>query len=191
MANANTEITLDQLHDSILNAIRSKFPNLQTVEAYRPDRKSIPLPACFLELEEFETADDAPDPGTEQLAVMARFSARFLISFKSSQPKLTIRKLAAAFAAFARFKRWGLPVGPAEVIGAYPDDFDIELDQFECWRVEWRQVIHLGEGIWNDQAFTGEPVFSWSPHIGIGNERYYRPLPELLPPDAELPPEDA
>lgn len=214
MANADTRVTLDALHNAIGQAIANKFPTLATVESYRLDRKALPLPACLFELVEFETSDDAMDPGTEQLAVTARFEARFFIGFKTPNAKVQIRKLAAAFAAFARLNRWGVPVGPAQVIGAYPDDFDPELDQFECWRVEWTQVVHLGEPLeWDGSGLAGRPewsgglihgvnwdsdgtdgnpvgpVYSWVPKVGIGNEHYYRPLGQLLPPGTELEPE--
>lgn len=190
MANANTEVTLDAVHDAIVERIRSQFPALKTVQAYRLERKTLPTPACLIELMEMETGQDADDPGTEQLAVNARFEARLILGFKTPQAKLEIRKLAAAVAAFARLNRWGCPIGPANVIGAWPDDFDPELDQYECWRVEWVQVIHLGTSIWTDHGLpVGEPVFSWAPKIGVGNEAYYRPLGELLPPGTELPPE--
>lgn len=193
MANAQTVTTLDAVHEGIVTAIRAQFPDLLTVESYRLDRKTLPTPACLVELTEMDAEMDA-DPGTEQLAVLARFEARFVIGFRqgAKNPKLEVRKLAAAFAAFARLQRWGCPIGPAEVIGCYQDDFDPELDQFECWRVEWRQVIHLGDTVWKDEGTTpGEPVFSWSPKVGPGNEAYYRPLAELLPPGAELPPEQS
>lgn len=176
MANANTVTTLDSVHAGIVNAIKAKFPQLQTVEAYRLDRKTLPHPACLIELTEMEPAD--MDPGTEQLAVMARFEAKLVIGFRQgiNNPKLEIRKLAAAFCAFVRLQRWGLPIGPAEFIGAYPDDFDSELDQFEVWRVEWRQIIHLGESVWADWNAGSPPsqvLYSWVPEIGQANESKY------------------
>lgn len=173
--NAYTVTTLDAVHEGIVAAIRSQFPDLKTVEAYRLDRKSIPTPACLVELTDMEV-DAEVDPGTEQLAVMARFEARFLISFRqgAKNPKLEVRKLAAAFAAFARLKRWGCPIGPAEVISCAPDDFDPELDQYECWRVEWQQIIHLGDTIWKDDGIVPTPFFAWSPEIGADHADKYR-----------------
>jgi len=128
-----------------------------------------------------ETGVD-PDPATEQLAVLARFEARFVMSFKQGlkNPKLEVRKLASAFAVFAKFKRWGCPIGAAEVVGIFPDDFDAELDQFECFRVEWQQVIHLGETIWTDSGIIPEPYYSWSPDIGIPNEPDYKRFNEFM-----------
>lgn len=182
MSNANTETTLDAVHAGIIEAIRDQFPDLKTVEAYRLDRRNLPTPACLVELTEMDCPVD-PDPGTEQLAVWARFEALFVISFRqgSLNPKLEVRKLAAAFAAFARLQRWGCPIGPAEVLGVFPDDFNPELDQFECWRVEWRQIIHLGESIWKDEGVTpSDPRFSWAPNIGIPHEPEYKPLSEFV-----------
>lgn len=183
MANANTVTTLDAVHEGIVAAIKAQFPTLKTVEAYRLDRKNIPSPACLIEMTEAD-ADMDIDPGTEQLAVWARFEARFLIGFRqgAKNPKLEVRKLAAAFASFARLKRWGCPIGPADVIGCYQDDFDPELDQYECWRVEWRQIIHLGDTVWTDDGEVPEPVFSWSPNIGPGHEDDYRPIDQIMPP---------
>lgn len=180
MANANTVTTLDAVHAGIVDAIKAQFPTLQTVEAYRLDRKSMPTPACLIEMTEMDAAPEI-DPGTEQLAVNARFEARFAISFRqgANNPKLEVRKLAAAFAAFARLKRWGCPIGPAEVIGCYQDDFDPELDQFECWRVEWQQVIHLGDTVWTDDGIVPSPVYSWAPEIGIPHEPDYVAFDEV------------
>lgn len=150
MANRDTTITLDQVHDGIVAAIQAKFPTLQTVECYREDRKSLPTPACLVELTEMEAPED--DPGTEQLAMLATFEALLVMRPRGTgiNPKLEIRRMAAAFAAFARLQRWGCPVGPAKVLAAHPSDFEPELDQYEVWRVEWQQVLHLGETVWTD-----------------------------------------
>lgn len=178
MANANTVVTLDAVHDGIVAAIRAQFPTLKTVEAYRLDRKNLPVPACLVEITEMDAAPEV-DPGTEQLAVNVRFEARLVIGFRQGgkNPKLEVRKLAASFAAFARLNRWGCPIGPAEVIGCYQDDFDPELDQFECWRVEWQQVIHLGDTVWTDDGvLPTEVLIGYSPEIGAGNEDDYTSL---------------
>lgn len=181
MANAKTVITLDALHEAIVAAIRQQFPSLATVEAYRQPRGTLPLPACLVELAELEAADDL-DPGTGQLALQARFEARLVIGFRQEgrNPGLEIRKLAAALAHFVHQQRWGLPVGAADVLGCWPDDFDPGLDQFECWRVEWQQVIHLGESVWTDEGQTPTPYLAWAPEIGAAHESDYQPA---VPPE--------
>lgn len=200
MANANTEIDLAELHQAIETAIRDQFPALKTVEFYREEDDRKPpapeqLPACLLEMSEMEPEPD-DDPGTDQLAVNARFEARLIISFREPRAKLEIRRLAAAFAAWLRLKRWPhptkpgrtLPTGPAQVIAILPDDFGPELDRYEVWRVEWLQPIHLGKGTWNDEGVVpgaplyGSPLYSWAPDIGFGHENdYQEAIPEPSP----------
>ena len=68
MANANTVTTLEAVHAGIVSAIVAQFPALRTVEAYRLDRKSMPVPACLIELTEMDAVHDE-DPGTEQRAI--------------------------------------------------------------------------------------------------------------------------
>lgn len=188
MANANTNIDLAVLHDQIVADIKAQFPQLQTVEFYREDRKSVPLPACLLELTEMEALPD-DDPGTEQLCVMASFEAELIVSFRTPQAKQSIRLLAAALSAWLRMRRWSnpddptkkLPTGEALVVGAYQDDYrvmnaqrDQDLPQFEVWRVEWQQRINLGESVWTDEGVTPSIVFAGiSPEIGFGHEDDY------------------
>jgi len=179
--NADTSIDIEDLHDAIAGAISAQFPDILTVEFYREesDRQSISsisLPACLIEMTEMEPSPQ-DDPGTEQLAVWARFEARLIIGFRTTKAKIEIRKLSAALAVFLRFNRWSLPVGPAEVLAIIPDNFSPELDRFEVWRVEWRQLIHLGESVWVDDG-SGQlnPVYSWAPEIGTGHEEYYKPI---------------
>lgn len=184
--NANTNIDLEILHDAIVADIKAAFPSLVTVEFYQDEpemRKNLPIPACLLTLSEMEV-DPEIDPGTEQLAVNATFEAYFIInSLRTPRAKLAIRKNVAAFIAWLRLRRWTnpadtskkLPTGPAYVMGGYPDDFQPEIDKYEVWRVEWQQVIHLGETIWTDEGTTPQnPVYSWSPDIGNGNEDKYQ-----------------
>ena len=181
----NTEVTLDQVHDGIVATIQAQFPGLH-VEAYRLDRKGLPLPACLVELTELEVAPEH-DPGTGQLAANATFEAQLVIGFRQGlkNPKREIRNLAAAFAAFARLQRWGCPIGPAMVVGAYRDDFEPELDQYEVWKVEWQQVIHLGETIYKGGPGRPSQIYgSWVPDIGIPHEPDYVRLNEPPPTDA-------
>ncbi|AWM87371.1 hypothetical protein [Microvirga sp. 17 mud 1-3] len=186
MANANTEIDLGELHAGIESAIRAQFPALKLVEFYREEEERKPptvdqMPACLLELSEMEPTPDV-DPGTEQLAVNARFEARLVIGFRTPRAKLEIRKLAAALAVFLRLKRWPhptiagktIPTGPAEVTSIVPDNFNPELDRYEVWRVEWLQPLHLGTSIWKDEGVTPQtPLYSFKPDIGAGNTDQY------------------
>ena len=184
--NANTDINLATLHQAIVADIQAAFPQFATVEFYREDRKGLPNPACLLEITEFENVDDE-DPGTEQLAVMMKFEAELVISFRTPQAKQAIRLLAASMAAWLRKRRWvnpadplrKLPTGEVQVIGAYQDDFrvmgaqrDQDLPQFEIWRVEWQQMAHLGAGVWNELGETPAEVFVRDSVSGQADEEF-------------------
>lgn len=198
--NANTEMDLDTLHSAIVADIKAHFPDLRTVEFYRgegndgDDRKTLPVPACLLNLSEFEPSED-DDPMTGQLAVLANFEAELVIRFTTPNAKRSIRKLAASFAAWLRMRRWTdpndpikkLPTGPAMVTGAYQDDFssimpgqrDKPLDQYEIWKVEWRQLIYLGEFTWSDEGATPQTVYlGITPEIGAAHvDDYVQVMP--------------
>jgi len=189
---ANTTIDLAVLHQMIETTIAAQFPSLETVEFYREESEREPLaddqlPACLLELEELETVP-SEDPMTEQLPVYARFAARVIIGFRTQNAKLEIRKLAASVAAYLRkHPRWphptisgkSLPTGPAEVLTIMPDDFSPALDRYEVWRVEWRQLIHLGSTVWTSEGLTPTtPLYGWNPEIGAGSTDKYD---EVLP----------
>lgn len=178
---ANTNLSLDVLHAAIVADIKAQFPGLVTVEFYREDRKNLPKPACLLTLTEFEASPD-DDPGTEQLAVLAHFEAELVIGFNTLKAKQSIRLLAASLAAWLHNRRWDnpagttpkLPTGPCMVGGCYPDDFQPELDQFEVWRVDWQQIVHLGDTVWTNEGVTPSRVFlGQAPEVGTGNEADY------------------
>lgn len=179
---AGEPLDLDILQTAITSDIAATFPELKTVEFYAEYRQGMQLPACLLELTEWQDFTD-PDPGTEQLSVVARFEAHLIIDgVKTKQAKHSIRKLAAALSLFLRLRRWNdvensgkkIPTGPAEFLGAYHDQFNPALDQFECWRVEWQQIIHLGSNVWGDDGAIPQRVFvGIAPNIGFGHEDDY------------------
>ncbi|MFB9149526.1 hypothetical protein [Roseovarius ramblicola] len=180
MMGPDTEISLGALHQAIIDAVAAQFPDLATVGDYREDRAALPLPAVLIEMADLEGAPDE-DPGTGQLAMVARFDARVIIGFRTAAAEREIRKLAGALGAFAHLNRWGLPVAPAEVLSAGPDDFAPELDQYVVWRVEWAQVIHLGTSVWvNDGTIPARVLYSVAPEIGPAHEDDYRDVTEAL-----------
>ena len=176
MANADTTLDLDALHEAVIAGIAEQFPDVATVEDYREERRSLPLPAILVELVDFE-ANPEDDPGTEQLPVLARFEARVIIGFREPVAERAIRRLAGALGAFVHLRRWGQPVGPAEVLTISPDDFEPDLDQYLVWRVEWQQPVHLGATVWvSDEALPETVLYSYTPRVGIPYEEEYREL---------------
>jgi hypothetical protein len=181
MANAETEVDLDQLHQSILSKISTQFPDLQTVEDYSQSRLRFTTPACFVELTQLDAGDS--DPGTGQIQVAARFEAHLIISFRALDAKRAIRKLAGAFSVFLHNQRWGLPVGPAQFVSASPDEITgrgtnpDQLDQYEVWSIEWEQQIHLGQSVWaGDSTLISEIYVGFDPEIGPDHQDDYREI---------------
>lgn len=172
--NADTHITMTELHATITAALRAKFPGLATVEFYREDRTEVTTPAMLLDVPDWEGAP-AIDPGTGQLAVTMRFEAEIIMGFRTPDVKLAVRELAAALCVFLHKRRWpGGKTGPAEQIHAYKSDFKPQLDQYEVWAVEWHQVVHLGDSIWTNDGIVPQTVFlGQAPEIGIPHEANY------------------
>lgn len=176
---------LGQLHDAIVAGIKAQYPDLVTVEFYTHDRdapKASQLPACFLDLTEFENVPEE-DPGNDMLAMHACFEAELVLPFRTARGKLEIRKRAAAFAGFLRQRsRWpgALQAGAMQVLGAYRSDFSPQLDQYEVWRVDWRQLLYIGRDAWDE---SGIPVPSGvflgiDPDIGLSNvDKYVQVAP--------------
>ncbi|WP_420023766.1 hypothetical protein ACN9JG_06300 [Cereibacter azotoformans] len=176
MKQPNTALDLDALFDAAGESIGAAFPDLVLVEDYPEDRRALPTPCCLLELIDLEPTDD---PGTGQLAAVATMQARLLISFREPRAKRRVAKLAADVAHHVMGQRWGLPVEPARLTMIAVDDFDPELDRFEVWAVEWRQTIHIGASIWDDDGTPPTQVLaSWSPDVGADHQGDYTDIGE-------------
>lgn len=183
--NAQTTITLDQYYTAVVADIKAAFPLFVTVEFDREDRSKLPLPACLLEIPAFDDAEDE-DPGTEQWACDARVELRVLLPFNDDAVKLECRKLATAIAVWLRKRRFNhpteagkaLPTGAAKVVAAEKDDFDPTLDKFDVWRVDFVQRMHFGASVFDGETGTSpaNPVYSYAPEIGTGNEDEYTPV---------------
>lgn len=166
-------VDLDALHTAICARIKAEIPDFVTVEAYREDRKNLPVPACLIDLIEMEPDPDA-DPGTSQLSVIGRFEALIIIGRRDPKKEMAVRRLAARVALLTRTERWGQRVGAGYPIACEPDAFSPELDQFAVWRVEWAQPFEIGASIWNnDGALPTDVLASWAPDIGLGHEDDY------------------
>lgn len=172
---------MQALHTSIASASAAAFIGVH-FEFYREDRDELPAmgkpgqptACCMLELTELDPVET--DPGTEQVDVMARFEAQFIIGFRTPNAKVSIRTLAGSYAAYLRKRsRWpGVVNGRIENIRCFKDDFSPELDQYEVWTVEWTQVLRLGEGVWKESGTTpSDPLYSFVPLVGSGNADEY------------------
>jgi hypothetical protein len=175
MADANTELTLGGLHDAIEAQLAAAFPAFRTVQFYRDDEsESLPTPALLLEMTEAEPAPDR-DSGTGQWHAFARFEGRIIMSARSGAAKREIRKAATALATWLNLRRFaGVPTDECQVIACERDEFSPKLDRFEAWRVEWVQLVMLGESAWiNDGIVPEELYIGFAPDIGAAHELDY------------------
>lgn len=181
MADSNTEVDLDALHDAIAKQIAEAFPSFVTVEFYREDEdEKIPTPAILLEMTEAEPAPEH-DAGTGQWPALVRFEARILMSARSRGAKREIRKAATALAAWLNLRRFsGVRADECHVIACERDEFTPKRDKFELWRVEWVQLVMFGTSAWrNDGAVPEEVYAGFSPDTGDANrDRYFRVVPQ-------------
>ncbi|HDR9259626.1 TPA: hypothetical protein QDB21_005648 [Burkholderia vietnamiensis] len=179
-----TVVQVSAYQDAVVAQIQAAFPDFKTVEFDREelDRDELEgadLPAILLDLSEFEESSE-DDRANGQLPMRGRIEARVIVGYRTTRAKTAARSAAGTLAAWLRLKRFtgaNVWTEPARVIGAYRDDFAPGCDRYVVWRVEWTQVLHLGENVWQDGGTTpSNPTYSFAPDIGLGNESSYQPV---------------
>lgn len=126
--------------------LKKEIPAIETCEIYPAIRTTIMAPAVFVELSGFEKGND---PGSEELALRARFEARVVIDSTIENSRLTVKLLASEVARVVNKNTWNVEnISPAEFLSAEIDGFRPELDAYTVWLVEWVHELHLGESIW-------------------------------------------
>jgi hypothetical protein len=89
------------------------------------------------------------DPGTEELALRARFEARVVVDGTVENSSIVVRSLAAEVARVVSKNTWNVKnIAPGEFLSAEVDNFRPELDAYLVWLVEWTHELHLGKSIW-------------------------------------------
>lgn len=178
------QLDLAVFFEAIVKDIKERFPSMVNVEFFPEEpeaNRHMPVPAILLDVSEMEV-DMEMDPGTEQVATRLSFSAFVIISgLQDGNTKLNIRLQAAALVSWLNMRHWNdpnnpgefLPSDPARPVGAYRDDFDPRLDRYEVWRVDWEQVVYLGQSVFDT---TFKPSRIWlglAPDIGEGHKDDY------------------
>lgn len=157
-------VDLDTLHDAIKAAFTAQFEDA-AVDFYPRPGDKIGSPSIFLEIEDI-VADDPDDVGTEQLAVTLMFNAYVVLSYKDPNKK-AIKKFAASVMSYVRGRRWGQPVGPANVVIASPDKVIGQPDDYECMRIEFTHEAMLGADVFaGDGVIPTEVYLGYAPDIG-------------------------
>ncbi|MBU0680105.1 MAG: hypothetical protein KKD73_01665 [Proteobacteria bacterium] len=163
---------LTALTAAIIADLALTFPTLPSCAAWPHLARKIAIPALFVELTEMVAA---ADPGTEQLALTARFTAWIVFDRSQADDHLQAANLAAAVAhRIYKASRFGLTVGPASITHLGAADFKPELIGYTVWAVEWSHEIRLGDSIWDGTGII--PTEIWmgiTPLTGTGNEAEY------------------
>jgi hypothetical protein len=175
-----TPVDIAELHQGIKAGLTAAFPGVAVDYYPRPGAK-IQVPALLIDLDEFE-ADDSDDIGTEQIACTLRFNVYAVRAYKSGN-KLALRTMTAATIAAIHRNRWGQPVGPANVVGAFPDQIGGNASEYEVARIEFTHEALLGASVWvEDGEVPTEVWLGYAPRIGPEYVDDYELVTEL-PPD--------
>ncbi|WP_168464770.1 hypothetical protein [Wolbachia endosymbiont of Ctenocephalides felis wCfeT] len=145
----------NELHEAICTTLKREIPMIQTCGVYPTIRKELIAPAVFVELSGLEAGKD---PGTEELALRARFEARVIIDSTIENASIVVRSLAAEVAKIVNKNTWNMNISPAEFISAEQDGFRPELDAYYVWLIEWRHELHLGESIWKESKIKPHKI---------------------------------
>ncbi|WP_264683182.1 hypothetical protein [Wolbachia endosymbiont (group B) of Euphydryas aurinia] len=143
------------LHNAICTTLKKEISVIQTCEVYPAIRKELVAPALFVELVSLESGKD---PGTEELALKARFEARIVVDGTVEDSSLVVRSLAAEVARVVNKNTWEKNVSPAEFLSAEPDGFRPELDAYLVWMVDWSHQLHLGKSIWTENKIKPHTI---------------------------------
>ncbi|WP_264337571.1 hypothetical protein [Wolbachia endosymbiont (group B) of Dolichovespula media] len=149
-------MNLKDLHQAICTKLKEEIPAIQTCEIYPAIRKELVAPAVFVELASLKPGKD---PGTEELALKARFEARIVIDSTIENAPIIVRTLAAEVARVVNKNTWNVKnVSPGEFISAEIDGFRPELDAYLVWMVDWVHRIHVGRSIWKEGKFIPHKI---------------------------------
>ncbi|QTG98266.1 hypothetical protein ACJUAD_04355 [Wolbachia endosymbiont of Rhagoletis indifferens] len=149
-------MNLKDLHDKICITLKKEISAIQTCEVYPAIRKELVAPAVFIELSSLE---QGKDPGTEELALKARFEARIVVDSTIENAAIIVRTLAAEVAKVVNKNTWNIKnVSPGEFISAEIDGFRPELDAYLVWMVDWSHQLHLGKSIWTENKIKPHTI---------------------------------
>ena len=137
----------NDLHQAICTTLKREIPVIQTCGIYPAVQRGIIAPAVFIELASF---DPGQDPGTEELALKARFEGRIIIDSTIEDAAIIVRSLASEVARVVNRNTWGMSVSPAEFLSGEVDRFKPELDAYLVWLIEWDHQVHVGKSIWKE-----------------------------------------
>ena len=135
---------LVDLIDRIVS-IANESEQFATVGKYLKIGKSIKLPACDVEIGDFDIGEN---PGTEQLEIGARFELRVIVGSEIPNAQEIVRSLAVNIATtIFKEKRLNENCGAWEIVDIEEDLFRPDLSSFLVWLVTIRVPIYNGESV--------------------------------------------
>lgn len=164
---------ITDLHQAIIDTLIAEIPGIETSGFYPKLREAVKAPAVFVDMVSLELGDD---PGTDEIAYVARFEVRIVVGAVDDQvsASLRVRELAAEVGWIIHKNSFGLPVKPAALVSIGHDGFSPDLGAYEVWMVEWEQEFHIGESVWDQAGITPSEIYvGFAPHVGTAHEDRY------------------
>jgi hypothetical protein len=119
-------------------------------------RSEIIAPACFVEIESFDTGTN---PGTEELALVANFEALLVVDKTIENSEFAIRELALKLTNLINNNTFSSKISPAKIKDIGQDAFKPDLDAYLVWRITWTHELHVGENIWETYKILPHTIF--------------------------------
>lgn len=164
--------SLGQLHDAVRGGMQASLQGVSSVTQYPAEAASLALPAISISLNGLVPGRD---PATGETGLVAQMQARLLYDAAQAGAELAVRELSARLAVLLHDQAWGLPVGPAQLVGATPDP--APPSGRIAWLVEWSHAVQLGVAAWPYPDQEGLTVMlGLDPDTGVGHEPDYVPL---------------
>ncbi|MDA0782415.1 MAG: hypothetical protein O2942_09160 [Proteobacteria bacterium] len=169
---------IEDLHSAILAEITTSIAGIQTSGAYPKLQTAVSVPAVFVDLSSLEPGDN---PGTEQVALVARFEARVIVN-SADNGLMKVRELAVEVAKIIHNKNFGMKTRLSRLVSIGPDSFSPELDAYDVWIVEWEQEFDIGLSVWDGTGIVPtEILLGYVPKVGVPHEDDYFEIPTHPP----------
>lgn len=172
--NCNSGVTVEGVHEGILEAVRTAFPLFQTVEDYTSltidtegDATATPcqLPAFVLSMASFTRDTEA---GVGLLAVDLHFEGRILGAYDGAGKERKTRELVAALAHLIDGNSFGLPMRGTRFLQAAQDASLPALSHLSPWLLEFQVSICIESSGSIDNFVPPDEVYvSMAPEIGL------------------------
>ncbi|SKA81939.1 hypothetical protein [Desulfobaculum bizertense] len=170
---------IEDLHAALVAELKAT-PGMQDVCDYGHATK-LKTPAAIVNLAEMR-ADYSGLDATGRLPLVCRWEIFLVLGNTAINQALKLRTLAAHVAHMIDGKSLVCGAPEAAFVSAEPNEFEPSFEHAKSWRVEFEQMLYLGEYMWSDEGAPPEKVFaSYAPLIGAAHEDKYFEVKDELP----------